>query len=72
MVKEKRVYWLDIQNNDYDDNILFGERKEDIEKFISLAEATGNVASVDHFIEVILNNNEVNISNCKFKLLENK
>ena len=70
MKKEKRVYWLDIQNNNYDDDILFGERKEDLNSFISLAEEEGNVASIDHFIEVILNNNEINVNNCRFKLLE--
>ena len=53
--KEQRVYWLNIKENKYDFDLL-----KDLEKFISTAENIGNVATIEHFINEVLNSDNMN------------
>lgn len=59
---ERRIYWLDIKNNDYGDEIL-----NNTEEFITKAGNEGNVATLEYFIRA-LNSNEINVNNCIFKI----
>lgn len=66
-INEKKIYWLDL--NDADCSVLWGTSDENIQEFISIAEQRGNVASVDFFINNILNNDEIETSNNVFKYI---
>lgn len=60
LCNEPRMYWLDVQNNDYDDSVM-----HNYEAFITEAENCGNVATILKFSQM-LNSGEINAENCLF------
>ena len=60
LCNEPRMYWLDVQNNDYDDSVMHS-----YEAFITEAENCGNVATILKFSQM-LNSGEINAENCLF------